>query len=188
MAIELEKLDFDAFLERELFHLYQEAHSDAKKFWSSRRPIDEAKDAIKKMLVAHYTPKPAVLGDGEMREKLADILRYSHYSDEEGAGCPVAMYGGSIDDCDCSIKESVDEIMQLLASQAAAAQERTAREAEIALARKVLAVSSGVVKHRGYTQAKRLKLLTHKMNEIIPDELGITIELAAQPKEQQGEV
>ena len=46
-------------------------------------------------------------------------------------------------------------------------------EGEIAFARKVLAVSSGVHKVRGFTRAKRLKLITNKCMEIIPDALGI---------------
>lgn len=46
-------------------------------------------------------------------------------------------------------------------------------DAEIAIARKVLAVSGGHVKVRGFTQAKRLWLLTDEMKKIIPDTLGV---------------
>lgn len=122
MAIEREKLDFDAFLERELFHLYQEAHSDAKKFWSSRRPIDEAKDAIKKMLVAHYAPKPAVPGDGKQSlvdglntTKLRRVLNELHFQS-------IAHLDGSHSSDDNHVTDAETIIMQLFASEAAAAQ------------------------------------------------------------------
>lgn len=50
----------------------------------------------------------------ELREKLAEPLRYNHFTDEEGAGCPISMYGGPIEDCNCAIKDAVDEITQLI--------------------------------------------------------------------------
>lgn len=59
------------------------------------------------------------------------------------------------------------------------------RAAEVALARKVLAVSGGLHKIRGFTQAKRLKLLTDKMNEIIPDDFGIIEEATLNNKQEE---
>ncbi len=57
-----------------------------------------------------------------------------------------------------------------------AAEQRGREEGEIALARKVLAVSSGVRKQKGFTQSKRLQLLTSEMNKIIPSSLGFELE------------
>lgn len=57
-------------------------------------------------------PKPSTTPE-ELREKLAEPLRYNHFTDEEGAGCPISMYGGPIEDCNCAIKDAVDESMQL---------------------------------------------------------------------------
>ncbi len=68
--------------------------------------------------------------------------------------------------------EDMPKVERLLADHLQAVE----RKAEIALARKVIAVSGGHHKIKGFTQAKRLKLLTDKMNEIIPDEFGIVEE------------
>ena len=45
-------------------------------------------------------------------------------------------------------------------------------DAEIALARKVLAVSGGIRKQKGLTQAKRLAVISQEMNKIIPSIFG----------------
>lgn len=58
--------------------------------------------------------------------------------------------------------------------------DRRIREAEIALARKVLGVSSLVHKQRGVTQSMRLKHLTKEMLRIIPDSGFITTEDAVE--------
>lgn len=96
----------------------------------------------------------------EMRERIRDII-YEAQS--------------WIDDDELKRKAriiAIDDITALLEET-----DRKAREeAEIALARKVLAVSGGHNKLKGFTQAKRLKLLTDKMNEIIPDVFGIVEE------------
>lgn len=65
------------------------------------------------------------------------------------------------------------ELKERVAKALHEAEVRARIEGEIALARKVLAVSGGHNKLKGFTQAKRLKLLTDKMNEIIPDIFGI---------------
>lgn len=70
-------------------------------------------------------------------------------------------------------KEILDDVMQLLATEIQAA--------EVALARKVLAVSGGHHKIRGFTQAKRLKLLTDKMKEIIGDDVFGIVEESSPP-------
>lgn len=84
-------------------------------------------------------------------------------------------------------KELRDTIHLLIKAERANA----ALEGRIELARKVLAVSSGVHKLKGFTQAKRLKLLTDRMMEIIPDNgFGIVEEVsdsAALHSEQEKE-
>jgi hypothetical protein len=57
--------------------------------------------------------------------------------------------------------------------------EAYAKETEIALARKVLGVSSMVRKQKGVTQSMRLKLLTNEMNKIIPDTFGLIDEVSS---------
>ena len=57
--------------------------------------------------------------------------------------------------------------------------EAVGKAAEVILARRVLAVSSGVYRIKGLTQGKRLKLLTEKMLEVIPDS-GLGVEEVAE--------
>ena len=63
----------------------------------------------------------------------------------------------------------LEKLMQLFTRLITEREEK----AEIALARKVLAVSGGHYKIKGFTQTKRLRLITDKMLEIIPDEFNI---------------
>lgn len=58
------------------------------------------------------------------------------------------------------------------------------REGEVAFARKVLGVSSMVNKRKGVTQSMRLKLITEKCMETIPDSLGIPEHLDVDQAEQ----
>jgi len=57
------------------------------------------------------------------------------------------------------------------------------QEAEIALARKVLGVSSMVHKQKGITQSMRLKHLTKEMLKIIPDTFGLIEDHLTNPTE-----
>jgi len=57
------------------------------------------------------------------------------------------------------------------------------QEAEIALARKVLGVSSMVHKQKGVTQSMRLKHLTKEMLKIIPDTFGVIEDQLTNPTE-----
>ena len=73
-------------------------------------------------------------------------------------------------------EELHQQAKQALEAYCAERERWAANGAEIALARKVLGVSSMVHKRRGGTQAMRLKLLTDEMMKIIPDTFGIVEE------------
>jgi hypothetical protein len=60
--------------------------------------------------------------------------------------------------------QMIYELKALIATQ----RSQAFREGETAFARKVLAVAGGLHKIKGFTQAKRLQLLTDKCMEIIP--------------------
>lgn len=65
--------------------------------------------------------------------------------------------------------DQLDKIMVLFQAH----EEATVREAEIALARKVLSVSNYSIRHKGITMRDRLDILTKRMSAIIPDIFGI---------------
>lgn len=114
--------------------------------------------------------------DNPLLDEIADNW---HICDTEGREC---VYEYIVKDgvryMPCKLEEG-----NKAAIRAYVEKEKTA--AEVALARKILAISGGHHKARGFTQAKRLKLLTDKMNEIIPDEVGIVEDNLTSPKEQQ---
>jgi len=62
------------------------------------------------------------------------------------------------------------------------------REAEIALARKVIGVSNYGIKRRGVTMKKRLDVLNEQMMKIIPDSFGISTEDGLKSTNQSGEM
>lgn len=83
----------------------------------------------------------------------------------------------------CSINEpspvcskALDEITALIDGYTAVKREEAAKDATIALARKVLAVANYSIYRRGVTMRLRLDLLKSEMSKIIPDSLGITEE------------
>lgn len=107
---------------------------------------------------------------------------YTQYAAVKGAKWPIS---GPMKFCACDRGKQLEGMVE-------AAKREVREEAEIALARKVLAVSSGVHKVRGATQKKRLQLLTNKMMEIIPDSgFGIVEERLShpnQPKQEGGQL
>lgn len=102
--------------------------------------------------------------DDPLLDEIADNW---HICDTEGREC---VYEYIVKDgvryMPCKLEEG-----NKAAIRAYVEQEKTA--AEIALARKVLAISGGHNKLRGLTKTARLKLLNDKIHEIIPYKFSI---------------